>query len=334
MINSNGRSIFYKMNLDRTCIIILNWNGKERTLACLQSVQSADCSIIVVDNGSTDGSIYAIREKFPDCTVIETGANLGYSAGNNRGIQHGLKRGFDYFFILNNDTTVDPNCLPSLLKQMEEEPEVGILGTMLSRMEDPENLDHLGGNWNPKTCNFEFVGYREKRRQIRLPKQLDYVCGAAVMIRREVFEKVGLFDPRFFLFWEEADLCFRARKKGFRISLCSSALVFHQVSASFTTKKTHAAYFVYRNRLLWIEKNLSGYARRFSLLKVTSHQLLTSSLALTVRGTQKQLQKLLHKKTERNEERILRAKAVQIGTLDYLRRRFYAGRSKKFMNCH
>ena len=322
------------MKPPKTCIIILNWNGKTDTLKCLGSLRDLPYEVIVVDNGSTDDSVDVIRKAFPRCTLIENGFNLGYAGGNNIGIEYALKMGFDFFYILNNDTVVDAKCIEALLDQFAREEALGILGSTIIRMDEPELIDHLGGTWNPKSCSFDYIGYREKRETLKTPESLDYVCGAAVMIKREVFEKVGFFDPRFFLFWEEADLCFRAARGGYAIKSCPDSLIWHRISASFTGGKPHASYFVNRNRLLWIEKNVKGPQRRWMLLKLIAKSLASSTQTRFVRGFQKQLQMVRGKDTTRNQDRIIRAKAVSTATWDYLMRKFYAGRSKNFMNCH
>ena len=121
-------------------VIILNWNGKADTLACLASLAQVKTphQTIVVDNGSTDGSASAILASFPDVEVIKTGENLGYAAGNNVGIRRALEKGADFIFILNNDTTVEPEILEVFLKR-----KTPIQGGKAHLMSDPKTLDHL-----------------------------------------------------------------------------------------------------------------------------------------------------------------------------------------------
>lgn len=329
-IRQNSQPTFWKMRPNKTCIIILNYNGKEDTLNCLESLQRVDETILVVDNGSRDDSAKAIATQYPGCTLLRNEVNLGYAGGNNVGISYGLKMGFAYFFILNNDTILDPNCVETLVHRMEKEAHLGILGACPFRMDQPDTLDHLGGIWNPKTHFFEYVGYKQKKEFLEMSQPLDYVCGAAILVKRSVFETIGLFDPRFFLFWEEADLCARAQRAGFGVTTCLDAIVYHRISASFSGGKPHASYFASRNRFLWIEKNITGIQRPFILAKRILQNLLLSSFSIAVRSVQIGCQKVLGKKTIRNQDRILRAQAVQTATLDYLFRRFYEGRSKKF----
>lgn len=312
-------------------IIVLNWNGKADTCQCLTSLQALQypyLEIVIVDNGSTDDSVACFKQAFPTCTLLETGKNLGYAGGNNVGIEYGLQKGFDYFLILNNDTIVDPQVIDGFLEVFATHPQAGIVGGKIYLMSDPNRLDHLGGNWDPKTARFSFVGHHlvDDQKSFETPISLDYACGAAIMIRRAVFEQVGLFDPRFFLFWEEADLCFRARKAQFLVLSAPHAKVWHKVSASFVGGKPHTAYFDLRNRLLWIEKNCprsESYRLRAKLI----------GLGLPYYAKQKTLTslhfflaKLLRKENiseKREKMRIYHARFQ--GLLDYLLRRFGPG---------
>lgn len=314
--------------------IVLNWNNKEDTKRCLQSLQGISTDVIIVDNGSTDGSQELFREEFPDHVLLETGHNLGYAGGNNVGLSYALKQKYEYVFILNNDTVVDSHIIGAFLDGFEKYPDAGILGGKILMMDEPNKLDHFGGNWNNRKMEFDFYGWRENDNgQFETSVELDYVCGAGVMIKREVLEKVGLFDPRFFLFWEEADFCFRARKAGYEVRTCPEAKLWHKVSASFVGGKPHASYFAHRNRLLWIERNFKGFGKTFSLIRIVSSQLLFFTSLKLFRKLQLLLQVASKKDSTRNRERILRYHAALTGTWDYLFRRFGAGRSKNFINC-
>jgi GT2 family glycosyltransferase len=307
-------------------IIVLNWNGKEDTKQCLLSLQKLKdpATVFVVDNGSSDGSQEMIKTQFPEFRLIETGFNLGYAGGNNVGIELALKEGFSHIFILNNDTIVDPDVVGAFLEGFSQTG-AGILGGRIFRMDTPDALDHLGGKWNPERMDFDYIQHDES--------PLDYVCGAALMVRREVFETVGLFDARFFLFWEEADFCMRAQRAGFSVLPCEHAKVWHKISASFTGGKPHAAYFLYRNRPLWIEKNFSGLERVRYFFRLFLGRYPRFFFSKQMRLVQLLLQKARKKDFRRNQERIIRLNAALVGMQDYLSRRFYLGRSKKFMNC-
>jgi GT2 family glycosyltransferase len=241
--------------MDKLTVVILNWNGKKDTLECLASLPK-DQAVVVVDNGSTDDSVKAIREKFPQVTLLETGENLGYAGGNNVGIVHALKHGADLVLILNNDTTLEPTTLTALIQEADRHPEAAIFGGWPLRYYERDKLDHLGGLWNPKKAEFDLIGLGE-HKEFSYIGPLDYVCGCSILVRREVFEKIGLLEPKFFLFWEEADFCARAQRAGFRLRVCKEAKIYHKVSASFTGGKPHIAYYWWRGRFLWIQRNAS-----------------------------------------------------------------------------
>ena len=240
-------------------VIILNWNGKEDTLACLESLEKVNMpySLIVVDNGSNDDSVLAIRNTYPDIILLENRKNLGYAEGNNVGIRWALKNGADYLLILNNDTIVDPNILEGFLSTYESTPLASILGGKTYLMKDPCRLDHLGGKWNSRTGTFDLIGSNEMGENWMKPFPLDYVCGCALFAKAEVFRKIGVFESRFFLFWEESDFCRRAKKEGFLSYFAPNAKLWHKVSASFTGGKAHTTYFWWRNRLFFMERNCS-----------------------------------------------------------------------------
>jgi len=122
-------------------IIVLNWNGKDDTLECLGSLQQLDYpnfETVVVDNGSTDGSEDVIRSAFPSVNFIQTGRNLGYAGGNNVGIKHALSHGADYVWLLNNDTTVDPNALTALVETAQADPKIAVVGSKIFYYDQPD----------------------------------------------------------------------------------------------------------------------------------------------------------------------------------------------------
>ncbi len=243
----------------KIAIIILNWNGKKDTLECLKSLKKINYpnyETILVDNGSTDDSVLHIREQFPSITLIENKENLGFAEGNNRGIRYALKKGVDLIFLLNNDTVIDPDILNAFVKTFQLNPEAGVLGAKIYLFEKQDTLDHFGGNWNSSRGAFDFVGSKQldDHASWEVPQEIDYVCGAGMMISANVFKAISLLEKDFFLIWEEADFCFRAKKAGFKVLTCPSAKIWHKVSASFSSKP-HSTYFWWRNRLLWIKRN-------------------------------------------------------------------------------
>lgn len=294
-------------------VITLNWNGKEDTLHCLESLKHmvTPHTVVIVDNGSTDDSVETISKAYPNYHLIETGENLGYAEGNNIGIQYALDQGASHLLILNNDTIVTTDFLENFLKR-----DLPIQGGKGHLMEEPFILDLLGGNWNSKTGKMEIIGRRDSPAIWTKPIILDYISGAAMFIKAELFNNVGLFDPTFFLIWEEVDWCFRAKKLGYPSYVCPEAIYFHKKSASFN-QRGHTTYFWWRNQLLFLEKNFSRAVRKKwtkAILK-ESFECFKVYLHLFFRH-------LFFQKNKKCTNRFIYCKSVYAGVRDYLLRRF------------
>lgn len=303
-------------------IVLLNWNGKQDTIKCLHSlseVNSIRFQPIVVDNGSTDGSVEAIRAAYPELPIFEMHQNLGFAGGNNFGIQWALRKHAEWILLLNNDTTVASDVLTEFLKAAEEQPKAKILGAKILRMNEPNTIDHLGGFWKPEMAEFTSNASGEIDTPYHDMQPVDYVCGAALFMHRSVPETIGLLEPRFFLFWEETDYCFRARRAGFEVWTAPKARVWHKVSSSFSGGKPHMHYFWWRSRLLWLSRNCTKEEQRTLYRRVLLPELWKSLRHYTLRG----LQNLVTRsKDPKKLERVRRHKAACLGAFDYFRGRF------------
>ncbi len=243
-------------------IIIVNWNGKEDTLECLESLSVltyTNVETIVVDNGSTNDSVQVISSVFPQITLICNDKNLGFAGGNNVGIKHAISSKCDYIYLLNNDTIVKPNVLNAFLEHMNALNGPAILGSKVYLFEDKTRFDHLGGIWNEHEAQFDLLHARsvDDGIQFEKPIEVDYVCGCSLFAPASAFQELGLLEEKYFLFWEESDFCFRAKKNGYSVFVSPHAKIWHKVSASFVGGKPHTTYFWWRNRLLFIDRNLS-----------------------------------------------------------------------------
>lgn len=248
------------MKKSKVAIILLNWNGKDDTIECLHSLKDLSYPSyqpIVVDNGSFDDSVSSIRKQFPEVPILQTGKNLGFAEGNNVAIRWAMEHKADWILLLNNDTIVSKDLIENLLEAAKDRPKGGIFGAKILKYHQPDTIDHLGGVWSPEKAEFFSLHSGEKDRGFFEMQKVDYVCGAALFVHRSVFEKVGLLEPKFFLLWEESDFCSRAKKQGFEIWTAPKAAIWHKVSSSFSGGKPHMHYFWWRNRLLYIERNLS-----------------------------------------------------------------------------
>ncbi|MDI6832194.1 MAG: glycosyltransferase family 2 protein [Actinomycetota bacterium] len=256
-------------------IVVLNWNGRDLTLDCLRSLEDLDYpswEVILVDNASCDGSAQAVRDAFPRVTVLENEANLGFSEGNNRGIAHALSRGADYVLILNNDTVLgDPGFLAVLVAYLEAHRDVAAAGPLVL-YPDSGRVWSAGGRLHPVLgmCSHEGKGEPARGFASREPYRVDYVPGCCMLLSRSALAKVGMFDPDYFLYFEDLDWCFRAEERGYRCVVCPVEAVYHRKSgtsgsAGSDRLSSIQAFYYARNGILFAKKNLRG-ARKASFL--------------------------------------------------------------------
>lgn len=241
-------------------IVVLNWNGREDTLACLGSLQHltpGDTRVVVVDNGSTDGSVDAIRQAFPAAELIENDKNLGYAEGNNVGIRYALDQGADFVLVLNNDTTCAPDLIDRLVAAAARHPRAGLFCPRMFYMAEPERVWFDAAEWNSAKLSFDFPGQDQlAAAHGDADHETAFACGAALFVRAAVVREVGSFDPSFFLVWEEVDWCYRARKAGWASMVVPTAHIWHRVGASFGTEASPLrTYFSFRNRLVWLARH-------------------------------------------------------------------------------
>jgi hypothetical protein len=269
-------------------IIILNWNNAPDTIACVQSLkQSSDLapSLLVVDNGSTDDSVEAIQNYDPSITVLKTGANLGYAGGNNAGIRQALSEGAELICILNNDITVEPGFLLPLMEAICKNPDVGLATPLV--VEDVENgqVWALGSIINRRTgvVKRQHAGEPIDIWRNKEPIDVDIASGAAMLVRREVFERVEALDESFFLYYEEVDWCLKLRQAGFCILAVPSSVVWHKVSASLGSSSPVIDYYMLRNNLRLILRHWSGALRVIVFTRIVARNLATI-LAYTVKS--------------------------------------------------
>ncbi len=243
--------------------ILVNWNNIKDTRECLHSLKAVtypDHHLILVDNGSSDSSYEILKEEFPHVQHVRSETNLGFAGGNNLGIKIALEQGADAVILLNNDTTVDHDFVASFAAFHEKE-RSAILGGKIYQYFQKDLIDHLGGYWDPHRLNFRLFGLNESNAQSHLdhPFELDYIVGCCMFIPKKVFEKIGYFDERFFLIWEESDFCTRAKKEGFKNIYVPDVKIYHKGSQSFSGGSSHSSYYWYRNRILWIKKHYSPF---------------------------------------------------------------------------
>lgn len=230
-------------------LVVLNWNGKDDTAACLASLAEARVpgevalTTLVVDNGSTDGSLETLPARFPNVRFVPMGENLRWAGGNNRGLSTALGEGADFVLLLNNDTVVDPGFLAPLLRAVKAEPRGGIFGPTILSM-DGGKVWSAGGGWSPW---LGWAWHRGLGRPWRGPdgpevQASGYVTGAALMVTKGCVERIGLLDEGYYLYGEDADWCLRAREAGFACLYVAPSVVQHRVSGSSGAASPFKAY--------------------------------------------------------------------------------------------
>ena len=218
-------------------LVVLNWNGEKCLESCLRSIFKQDYpnyEVIVVDNASTDASPRLIEEKFPKARLIRNKANLGFAKGVNIGIK--VAKG-PIVAVLNNDVVLPQGWLSALVREMLKSPEVGIVSNAIYYHERGDVLWALGGKLDAFTGMCWHVGEGQRLApdsHIKLD-DLDYVPWCAVLVRKELFRKLGPLDENFFIYWEDVDFCLRARRAGYRVLVVPHVPTWHLVS--FSAKK-------------------------------------------------------------------------------------------------
>jgi GT2 family glycosyltransferase len=216
-------------------IVTLNYNRLDDTLALLASLQQlkgARPRVLVVDNASSDDSTAAIAARFPAVEQVQNQRNLGFAAGANVGLRHALAHGADWVWLLNNDTLVAPDALQLLLRAAASW-DASLAAPAILYASDPHQVWSVGAWRNPATL--EITGCRRGQPHAALearPFEVDFITACGMLVRRECLQTVGLFDERFFMYYEDSDYCLRARARGQCLIVVPQARLWHKVAAS------------------------------------------------------------------------------------------------------
>lgn len=219
-----------------TVAIILNWNGADDTLKCIEALLASRPSppcIVVVDNGSKDDSRERIRARHPELAFITSEVNLGYAGGNNLGIRWALERGARKIVLLNNDVEVEPDCIERLERAVDEGAQVGVSGPMIMTRGDPDRIWAAGGKLSHRENVSKLRGFGQVMNgRYTHDEQVDYLPGCVLMVRRDVFQKVGLLEESYFCYMEDVDFGQRVTEAGFRNLFVATACAYHKPSSS------------------------------------------------------------------------------------------------------
>jgi len=252
----------------KVCIVVLNWNGLDDTLACLSSVYQLAYSnfrVVVIDNGSAAGQAGAIREHFPKVGLIKNKENLGFTGGCNQGIDEALKAGADYVVLLNNDTIVTEDFLSKVVDFYEKTPDAGMVSPVILYT-DRKRLWFAGAKVTLGIIRHLYKGKTADDAEIpKEPFKTGYVPGTALLISTELIKKIGSLDDRYFAYYEDLDWSWKARKLGYYPYVVPSARIYHKKSGS-TSEGGHKkwnkipAYYVARNSIL-LASNFTSFKK-------------------------------------------------------------------------
>jgi GT2 family glycosyltransferase len=258
--------------------VVLSWNGREDTLACLRSLRGEEVDTIVVDNASEDGSADAVAREFPYVELIRNAENLGYAGGMNAGIRRALDRGADHVLLLNNDVELEPGAVEALVAHSHG---AGAVCPVITFASAPETVWYAGALFDPRRgYNGRHRGFGRPAAEFAEVVETDRACGAAMLIPRPALDEVGLLDEKLFAYWEDAEWSLRARRAGLPIRVVPAARVRHKVSAATGGEGSDTALFYsVRNLLLITERYaplgpLGTWRRRATILFAHSAQAL------------------------------------------------------------
>ena len=246
----------------KVTIVIPHWNGIEILEPCLRSLDASqypELEIIVVDNASTDDSVAFMQHEFPQVTIIENSENLGFAGGCNMGLRQAES---DYYLILNNDTTHDPDWIEHLVERMDSDPKIAAVQPKIMSAKNPEVFDYAGGVGGlmdvlafPYALGRIFTTMETDDGYYDTSRDIFWASGTALLLRGSALKEVGLFDEDFFAHMEEIDLCWRLHNAGWRVVNAPLSKVYHHSGWTLPPNRFQKKYLNHRNNLMMIIKN-------------------------------------------------------------------------------
>jgi GT2 family glycosyltransferase len=246
-------------------VVVLNWNKAAQTVACVAALPyqtHKNLRIIIVDNGSTEGSLYPLDKLAVPFVLIRNENNLGFTGGVNVGIDRALAEGADYVWLLNNDAQAAPSALEAMLTIVEADKTIGMASPLIRNADAGDEVEFCGGVWERSTFRTTDDLLTYKQWSETSPKRI-WLVGTAVLLRRQLVETIGGFDDRFFAYWEDNDYSVRSARAGYRNVVVPDAVVRHWSGTPKTnpqSKPAHYYYYMARNEIFFYRKHtpLSG----------------------------------------------------------------------------
>jgi GT2 family glycosyltransferase len=246
--------------------IIVNWNLASETIPCIESLLAAGIpagQIMVVDNGSQDDSVAQLRARFGNqIQLIGHSTNLGFAGGNNLGIAAALQAGAEWLLLVNNDTIAAPTLVQALGQAVVQHPDYRIIGPLILYFTEPKRIWSLGDRLVPGTLITRRLWHDEPIPEALPPfLAVDFLNACCMLIHRTVFEKIGLLNANYFMYAEDVDFCWRARRAGIKLGCATTAQIWHKVSRSTGIHHPQARYWRISNQIMVYRT----HARRWQL---------------------------------------------------------------------
>lgn len=242
----------------KVTVILVNYNSLNHTKECIQSINSSsykNINIVVVDNNSAEGC-QGLLDNFDNVALIYNKNNLGFAIANNIGIDYALQEGAEYVLLLNNDTIVDKDCIDNLVNYCENNLRDGIVTGKILNYYERDLIWYAGGSLSFFRGDAIIYGFGKRDvGQYNLPHICTFASGCCMLIPREIVNEVTMSES-YFLYYEDSDYCVRLAKNGKKIYYCPSGVIFHKESVSTKKSSYIYSYYLARNRLLFIRKNV------------------------------------------------------------------------------
>lgn len=268
---SKKERFLMRMSWPEVTVVILNWNGLEDTLECLESLRKItypNYKVVVIDNGSKGNDAQILEEKFGNFIhLIRNEINIGFAGGNNIGIQWALNRDTNHVLLLNNDTVVDPRFLKELVRAAESDQRIGIVGPKIYYYYWPNRIYSAGGKINFWTGKAPTTGARQiDDGTFDSTKEVDYTSGCALLIKEETIRKIGFLNDMYFAYYEETEWCVKARRQGYKVVYVPKAKIWHKTPRGARKLSELRLYYMTRNRFLFMKRNAGGLQFSFFIL--------------------------------------------------------------------
>lgn len=244
---------------NKVCIILLNYNSADSTIECIESIKENETKInyeiVVVDNKSQDDSIQKL-EKLNNIKLIKSNENNGFASGNNIGIKYAIENGAQYILLLNNDTTIEKDAISILAEQLNNHNELGIIGSRIMYYDNKELINYCGGEIDWLKATSIHNNYKQKfNNNVENFFYTNFITGCCMLIKKEVFEKVGYLPEEYFMYYEDVDYCVKVKEAGYKLGIDTSSVIYHKVSASSGGEDSpFSIKWGTRNRIIFINK--------------------------------------------------------------------------------